>query len=91
MPTSLCTTTVLAHAFVNTVLVLDYDRAGFPYPFVGFQVNCYGRRVIAQKGFRSSLANPLAETDLNPSRPRQSAAGMSARQRRGSCGTAPGA
>jgi hypothetical protein len=59
----------LGHAFVNTVLFLDYDRVGFPYPFIGFQVNCYGRRVIAQKGFRSSLANPLAEADLDPASP----------------------
>ena len=59
----------LAHAFLNTLLYLDYDRAGFPYPIVPFQVNCYGRRVIAQRGFRSSLAHPLAETDLDPPSP----------------------
>lgn len=59
----------LAHAFLNTVLYLDYDRIGFPYPVVAFQVNCYGRRVIAQRGFRSSLANPLAERDLDPPSP----------------------
>ncbi|MGH7365765.1 MAG: extradiol ring-cleavage dioxygenase, partial [Candidatus Rokuibacteriota bacterium] len=43
----------LAHAFLNTVLFLDYDRVGFPYPVLPFQVNCYGRRVIAQRGFRA--------------------------------------
>ena len=59
----------LGHAFVNTVLFLDYDRVGFPYPFIGFQVNCYGRRVIAQKGFRDSLANPLKDVDLDPVSP----------------------
>jgi hypothetical protein len=59
----------LAHAFLNTVLYLDYDRVGFPYPVIAFQVNCYGRRVIAQKGFRSSLANPLSEADLDPPSP----------------------
>ena len=59
----------LGHAFVNTMLFLDYDRAGFPYPFVGFQVNCYGRRVIAQRGGRASMANPLAEADLDPPSP----------------------
>jgi hypothetical protein len=59
----------LAHAFLNSVLFLDYDRVGFPYPVVAFQVNCYGRRVIAQRGFRASLANPLAETDLDPPSP----------------------
>jgi hypothetical protein len=59
----------LAHAFLNTVLYLDYDRVGFPYPIVAFQVNCYGRRVIAQKGFRASLATPLAEAELDPPSP----------------------
>jgi len=59
----------LAHAFLNTVFYLDYDRVGFPYPIVAFQVNCYGRRVIAQKGFRSSLAKPLAEAELDPPSP----------------------
>jgi hypothetical protein len=57
----------LAHAFLN--LFLDYDRIGFPYPVLAFQVNCYGRRVIAQRGFRASLANPLAEADLDPPSP----------------------
>ncbi len=59
----------LAHAFLNTILFLDYDRVGFPYPVVAFQVNCYGRRVIAQRGFRASLASPLAEADLDPPSP----------------------
>ena len=59
----------LAHAFLNTVLFLDYDRKGFPYPVIPFQVNCYGRRVIAQRGGRGSLANPLAEGDLDPPSP----------------------
>ena len=59
----------LAHAFLNTILYLDYDRGGFPYPVVAFQVNCYGRRVIAQRGYRASLANPLAEADLDPPSP----------------------
>lgn len=58
-----------AHAFLNTVLYLDYDRVGFPYPVLAFQVNCYGRRVIAQRGFRSDLAHPLAEAALDPPSP----------------------
>jgi len=45
-------------------MFLDYDRGGFPYPVVAFQVNCYGRRVIAQRGYRSSLEHPLAEADV---------------------------
>jgi hypothetical protein len=59
----------LGHAFVNTQLFLDYDRTGFPYPLVAFQVNCYGRRVIAQKGGRASLASPIPEDDLDPPSP----------------------
>jgi hypothetical protein len=59
----------LAHAFLNTIMFLDYDRVGFPYPVIAFQVNCYGRRVIAQRGGRGSLASPLADADLDPPSP----------------------
>src|SRR2546430_332663 len=37
--------------------------------YVAFQVNCYGRRVIAQRGYRSNLARPVAEADLDPPSP----------------------
>ena len=30
------------HAFVRTVLYLDYDQQGFDYPILPFHVNCYG-------------------------------------------------
>ena len=56
----------LAHAFLNTVLFLDYDRQGFPYPVIPFQVNCYGRRVIAQHGVevaRQAMVLPANFTD----------------------------
>jgi hypothetical protein len=46
----------LGHAFMNTLLYLDYDRQGFPYPVVPFSINCYGRRVISQRGGVSSFA-----------------------------------
>src|SRR5260370_24183196 len=59
----------LAHAFLNTIMFLDSDRVGFPYPVIPFQVNCYGRRAIAQRGGRASLANPLARPDLDPPSP----------------------
>ena len=59
----------LAHAFLNTILYLDYDRIGFPYPVIAFQVNCYGRRVISQRGGRGSLAHPLTDADLDPPSP----------------------
>lgn len=40
----------LGHAFVNSVLYLDWDRRGFPYPIVPFTVNSYGRNLIGAKG-----------------------------------------
>ena len=59
----------LGHAFMNTLLFLDYDRQGFPYPVVPFQVNCYGRRVIAQHGGVGSLANVADDERLDPPSP----------------------
>src|SRR6185312_11506744 len=52
----------LPHAFINTVLYLDYDRKGFPYPVVPFHVNCYGSSVIAKRG---STAHLTGEADPN--------------------------
>ena len=40
----------LAHAFTNTLLYLDCDRRGFPYPVIPFDVNCYGSVVIKSHG-----------------------------------------
>ncbi len=40
----------LGHAFLNTLLYLDYDRQGFDYPVVPFAVNCYGSKVIRNRG-----------------------------------------
>ncbi len=40
----------LAHAFMNTLLYLDYDREGLPYPVVPFHVNCYGSSVVRSRG-----------------------------------------
>ena len=40
----------LAHAFINTLLYLDYDRQGFDIPVIPFAVNCYGRSVISNRG-----------------------------------------
>jgi hypothetical protein len=36
----------LAHSFNNTILYLDYERAGFPYPVIPFHVNCYGNDLM---------------------------------------------
>jgi hypothetical protein len=42
--------TGLGHAFVNSVLYLDWDRTGFPYAVVPFTVNSYGRHLTATQG-----------------------------------------
>jgi hypothetical protein len=59
----------LGHAFLNTLLFLDYDRKGFPHPVLPFQVNCYGRRVIAQEAGVRSLSELPDEADLDPPSP----------------------
>lgn len=61
----------LAHAFLNSVLYLDYDRKGFPWPLVPFQINCYGRAVISYRGYISRLADrgrPLDPPSPSPRR-----------------------
>jgi hypothetical protein len=60
----------LPHAFLNSLLYLDYDRRGFPYPVVPFQINCYGRSVISYRGFVSSLGDkrPLDPPSPTPKR-----------------------
>jgi len=59
----------LGHAFLNTLLFLDYDRKGFPWPVLPFQVNCYGRKVIAQQAGARTLSEQAAEADLDPPSP----------------------
>ena len=45
----------LAHAFLNTVLYLDYDRRGFDWPLVAMPLNCYGRKVLGARGFMTGV------------------------------------
>ena len=59
----------LPHAFINTVLYLDYDRKGFDYPIIPFAINCYGRRVLAQRGGLPVFDRVIAEADLDPPAP----------------------
>src|SRR5205814_928652 len=40
----------LGHAFIRTVLYLDYDRTGWDYPVIPFHVNAYGSSVIRNRG-----------------------------------------
>lgn len=59
----------LSHAFANTILFLDWERQGWPWPVVPFQINCYGSRVIFQRGGRGPLGKQVNEGDLDPPSP----------------------
>jgi hypothetical protein len=62
----------LGHAFANSVMYLDYDRKGFPYPVVPFAVNAYGRWLVAGHGapmFPSAAAKFGPREDLDPPAP----------------------
>jgi len=62
----------LGHAFVNSVLYLDMDRKGFPYPVVPFSVNSYGRWLIGAHGAPmtpSQAAKLASQTELDPPGP----------------------
>src|SRR5229473_3482098 len=62
----------LPHAFINTILYLDYDRRGFPYPVVPFHVNCYGSSVIAKRGSSAHLTGGADPDAVDPSGPNPS-------------------
>jgi hypothetical protein len=53
----------MAHAFTNTFLYLDWDRAGFPYPVIPFAINCYGRTLLHAKGGLAHLFQPPRPAD----------------------------
>jgi hypothetical protein len=62
----------LGHAFANSVLYLDIDRKGFPYPVVPFTVNAYGRWLVSAHGrpMTPSEAAALArKVELDPPGP----------------------
>lgn len=59
----------LGHAFANAIMYLDYDRKGFPYPIIPFAVNCYGRKVIAQRGGMPNFERKLTDDELDPPAP----------------------
>ena len=62
----------LPHAFINTILYLDYDRQGFPYPVVPFHVNCYGSSVIAKRGSSAHLTGEADPNAIDPPGPNPS-------------------
>lgn len=57
------------HAFANTLLYLDYERTGFPYPIVPIAVNCYGSYVITRKGGLVRYADIVGPDELDPPGP----------------------
>src|SRR5579862_1000954 len=59
----------LGHAFLNSVLYLDWDRKGFEYPLIPFPINCYGRGLIALQGYMASMEHPPTGDDLDPPSP----------------------
>ena len=59
----------IGHAFTNAIFYLDYSRRGFHYPIIPFAINCYGRKVISQRGGMPSFDKESAELDLDPPAP----------------------
>src|SRR5438874_1368109 len=60
----------LGHAMVNSVLYLDWDRQGFPYPVVPITVNAYGRALVRAHGRPLTPSESLAlEGELDPPGP----------------------
>jgi hypothetical protein len=56
----------LGHAFTNAVMYLDYERKGFDHPIVPFAINCYGRRVLAQRGGLPVFDREVGDDELDP-------------------------
>jgi hypothetical protein len=59
----------LGHAFTNAIMYLDYARKGFDYPIIPFAINCYGRRVLAQRGGLPVFDREITDADLDPPAP----------------------
>lgn len=59
----------LGHAFSNAIFYLDYNRKGFPYPILPFAVNCYGRKVVSQRGGVPVFDRPIGADDPDPPAP----------------------
>ncbi len=60
----------LSHAFHRMPLYLDYDRKGFEYPIVPVAVNCYGSRVLVNRGGSYPVGRvDVPEGELDPPGP----------------------
>lgn len=51
----------LGHAFINTVLYMDYDQQGWSYPTIPIHVNAYGSAVVRNKGQDAHLFSDIQE------------------------------
>ena len=58
----------LGHAHTYSILFLDWDRRGFPYPVIPFTVNSYGRNLIGRRG-RPATPSQARQTDLQEDPP----------------------
>jgi len=60
-----------AHAFLNSMMFLDWDGdKGWDYPTLTFQVNCYGARVLINKGLSYPVGTiGMGEDELDPDGP----------------------
>ena len=61
--------TPLGHAFRNTIMYLDWDRTGFPYPTVPIVVNCYGRTLVHYAGYLGKVGEKLTAEQFDPPSP----------------------
>jgi hypothetical protein len=59
----------LGHAFTNAIFYLDYSRKGFHYPIIPFAINCYGRKVVSQRGGLPKFDNASGDIDFDPPAP----------------------
>jgi hypothetical protein len=59
----------LSHSFSNSVVYLDQERTGFPWPLVPFAVNCYGRTVICHRAMPKGLSESADPDELDPPSP----------------------
>jgi hypothetical protein len=59
----------LGHAFGNSLLYLDWDRNGFDYPVIPVSLNCYGRRLVSQRGYLVDMLDLPTPDRLDPPSP----------------------
>jgi hypothetical protein len=58
----------LGHAFMRTLLYLDYDQQGFPWPYLPFHVNAYGSDIRTSIEKHADISMPLAPPAPSPAR-----------------------